>query len=67
MTDDFLDDIYFALHVGDEVYWTDPEGGFASGNYKVVSIPGGISCFPGDVILIANEHSEAEVFRHELS
>ena len=66
------------LHVGAEVYWTDPDDGFSSGYYKVVSLPTmplgfftneEVADFEEDaIILIKNEAgSEAEVFLHELS
>ena len=49
------------LHIGAEVFWTDPDEGFSSGVYKVVSI-----C--GEIISLKNESgSHLEAFAHELS
>ena len=64
------------LHVGAEVWWTDPAEGLSSGYYKIIVMPDAsdipedeIEDFEEDcVITIKNEAgSEAEVFLHELS
>ena len=50
---------------GDEVYWTDPDGGLSSGMYKIVSLL--IEDEENSIWLISNGSSESEVFQHELS
>ena len=48
------------FNIGDEVYWNDPDNGISSGYYKVIKI------ISEEILYIKNEHSEAEVFKHEL-
>jgi len=49
------------LHIGAEVYWTDPDDGISSGYYNVIKI------ISDEIVLISNGTSEAEVFIYELS
>jgi len=60
------------IHVGDEVFWTDPDDGYRSGACEVLKSPDGeeenknASAF--DVITLGMEEGDVlEVFRHELS
>ena len=46
--------------VDDEVYWNDPDEGISSGVYRIVKV------MSEEIYLIADEHSEHEVFEHEL-
>lgn len=54
------------FNVDDEVYWTDPDNGFSSGYYNVVDVIHD-DCGEDNIYYIKDEHSEAEVFEHELS
>lgn len=59
--------VYDFVKVGNQVYWEDPDHGFSSGYYKVASINDGNEPWDLDtIILIVNEHSEAEVPLREL-
>lgn len=50
---------------GNVLYWHDPDNGLSDGVYKVISAPEEID--DDSIILIASDHSEAEVFPAELS
>ena len=50
------------LERGMKVYWHDPDGNYSSGEYEVVEDYDG----EGDVVLISNGTSEAEVLPEEL-
>lgn len=66
---DFIDYnyAYDFVKVGNQVYWEDPDHGFSSGYYKVASINDGNEPWDLDtIILIVNEHSEAEAPLREL-
>lgn len=56
---------YDFIKNGNTLYWNDPNNGESSGAYKVISVPEGID--EDSIILIASDHSEAEVFPSELS
>lgn len=61
----------YALQVGDEVFWTDPDNGLSSGVYHVTRIAtetGGVEGLRGDTIIaLRNEAgSEVEAFLSEL-
>lgn len=58
------------LHCGDEVYWTDPDGGLCSRHYKIKAIS--INSADDDdeeaIICLEDEDgSYVEVYAHELS
>lgn len=55
---------YDFIKNGNILYWNDPDNGKASGAYKVISAPKEID--EDSIILIASDHSEAEVFPSEL-
>ena len=60
------------LHIGDEVYWNDPDENLGSGVYTVLDIivdnEDGESLKDNSIILIGNSlGSKAEVYFHELS
>lgn len=56
---------YDFIKAGNLLYWNDPDNGISSGDYKVISVPEEVC---GDsIILIASDHSEAEVPASELS
>lgn len=50
---------------GNLLYWNDPDNGISSGDYKVISAPEEV--YEDSLILIASDHSEAEVLASELS
>ena len=56
---------YDFIKYGNTLYWNDPNNGEFSGAYKVISVPEEID--EDSIILIASDHSEAEVFPSELS
>lgn len=56
---------YDFIKNGNTLYWNDPNNGESSGAYKVISVPEEID--EDSIILIASDHSEAEVFPSELS
>lgn len=56
---------YDFIKNGNTLYWNDPNNGESSGAYKVISVPEEID--EDSIILIAFDHSEAEVFPSELS
>lgn len=56
---------YDFIKNGNTLYWNDPNNGEFSGAYKVISVPEEID--EDSIILIASDHSEAEVFPSELS
>lgn len=51
---------YDFIKNGNTLYWNAPDNGKASGAYKVISAPKEID--EDSIILIASDHSEAEVF-----
>jgi len=60
------------IHVGDEVFWTDPDDGYCSGVCRVLKSPDGeeenedADAF--DVIVLGMEEGDVmEVYRQELS
>ena len=56
---------YDFIKAGNLLYWNDPDNGISSGDYRVISVPEEVC---GDsIILIASDHSEAEVPASELS
>lgn len=55
---------YDFIKNGNTLYWNAPDNGKASGAYKVISAPKEID--EDSIILIASDHSEAEVFPSEL-
>ena len=55
---------YDFIKNGNTLYWNDPDNGKASGAYKVIFAPKEID--EDSIILIASDHSEAEVFPSEL-
>ena len=66
---DFIDYnyAYDFVKVGNQVYWEDPDQGISSGYYTVESINDDNEPWNLDtIVLIANEHSEAEVSLKEL-
>lgn len=56
---------YDFIKNGNTLYWNDPNNGESSGAYKVISVPEEID--EDSIILIASDHSEAEVFPSKLS
>jgi len=56
------------LDVGDEVYWTDPEG-ITSACYTIVEIctESGTINDEYDVVKLQNQHSETQAYASELS
>ena len=63
MTEEANKELVAGLKPGDEVTWTDPDGGLCSGIYKVTE------CQPEEnVYHLRNEAgSETEAYGHELS
>lgn len=53
------------IKAGNLLYWNDPDNGISSGDYKVISVPEEV--YEDSIILIASDHSEAEVLASELS
>jgi len=50
----------YRLRIGDEVHWSDPDGGTSSGTYEILSIK-------GEVLVLKNEKgSVVEVLEHEI-
>ena len=60
---------YPELHLGDQVFWTDPDEGLSSGIYTVTGLPNRSSTRPSDVLELEDKEtgSEAEAYRHECS
>lgn len=56
---------YDFIRNGNLLFWNDPDNGLSSGTYKVISAPSNIE--EDSIILIASDHSEAEVIASELS
>lgn len=56
---------YDFIKNGNLLYWNDPDNGISSGDYKVISAPEEV--YEDSIILIASDHSEAEVLASELS
>lgn len=56
---------YDFIKTGNLLYWNDPDNGISSGGYKVISVPEEV--YEDSIILIASDHSEAEVLASELS
>lgn len=63
-----IDDWRRNLREDDTVYWEDPDNGFSSGIYRInrINTELGRLTNSSDVLFLANEGSEAEVFASEL-
>lgn len=58
------------LHIGAQVYWTDPDEGVSSGFYRIerMNINEGDDPHPNTILVLSNEAgSEVEAFLHECS
>ena len=48
------------FHIGDEVWWEDPDNGTSSGAYEIVDID-----IDQDILVLSNGSSIVEAFRDE--